>query len=90
MSEKNWLPPEEYKKSLPRKRAAAGILFFNSKKELLSVKPIYADHWKIVGGTVDAYESPLETCIRETYEELGLAVEPPRFLGVAYKRERLK
>ncbi|MBI4426157.1 MAG: NUDIX hydrolase [Candidatus Kerfeldbacteria bacterium] len=84
------LPEQEYVKGLPRKRAAAGVLFFNGKKELLLVKPVYVDHWKVVGGTVDAYESPLATCVRETKEELGLRVEPPRFLGVAYKRERAK
>ncbi len=84
------LPEHEYLKSLPRKRAAAGVLFFNGKQDLLLVRPVYADHWKIVGGTVDAYESPLATCIRETQEELGLVVDPPRFLGVAYKWEQSK
>lgn len=90
MSGTRWLPHSEYIKSLPRKRMAAGVLFFNSKKELLLVKPVYDDHWKIVGGTVDAYESPITTCVRETKEELGLKIDLPRFLGVAYKRERAK
>ncbi len=46
------------------------------------VRPTYKDHWEIPGGYVEAGESPLEACIREVDEELGLRVEITRLLTV--------
>ncbi len=34
----------EYYKRLPKKRMAAGCLFFNEEEEILIVKPSYKDH----------------------------------------------
>ena len=41
------LPPEEYFKNLPKKRIAAGVLFFDEAGKLLIVKPNYKDGWTI-------------------------------------------
>ena len=64
----------------------SGALFFNSKDEALIVKPNYKDHWEIPGGVVEKDESPLDTCIRECNEELGLTIKSSeaRFLSVDY------
>jgi 8-oxo-dGTP pyrophosphatase MutT (NUDIX family) len=71
-------------KSLPKKRMAAGALFFNESGEVLIVRPSYKDHWSIPGGVVDEYESPLTACIREVKEEIGIDVPSVSFLGVDY------
>lgn len=69
---------DEYFTSLPRKRMASGVLFFNKKQEVLLVKPNYKEGWGIPGGVVDENESPLQAAIREVKEELNLAIPSTR------------
>jgi 8-oxo-dGTP diphosphatase len=76
----------EFYKGLPKKRMAAGALFFNYKDEILIVKPSYKDHWSIPGGVIDGNESPRKACIREIKEELGLDIHGVEFLCVDYVR----
>jgi 8-oxo-dGTP diphosphatase len=78
------LSPEEYLKSLPRKKIAAAAIFFNEKNELLIVKPNYRDHWLVPGGIVEKNESPAHGCIREVKEEISLIIHTPKFVGVNY------
>ena len=64
----------------------SGALFFNSKGEVLIVKPTYKEHWDIPGGVVEKDESPFDACVRECNEELGLTLKPDqtRFLSIDY------
>ncbi len=62
----------------------SGVLFFNSKGELLIVKPNYKDGWSIPGGTVDEKESPRSAAIREVKEEIGLEISDLELLCVDY------
>ena len=78
------LPPEEYYTSLPKKRMAAGVLFFNDKEELLLVKTNYKEAWSIPGGVVDEDESPRAAAMREVREEIGLEVAGLSLLCVDY------
>jgi 8-oxo-dGTP diphosphatase len=71
-----------YINSLPKKPIGAAAIIFNSKKELLIVKPSYREGWLVPGGTVDALESPDMACIREIKEEVGLDIQSVKFLGV--------
>jgi len=84
----DFLSPEEYYKSLPKKQVGAGVLLFNSKGELLIVKPTYKDKWSIPGGSVDAEESPKTCAIRETKEEIGLDLKDVQFICVDYKKTK--
>jgi 8-oxo-dGTP pyrophosphatase MutT (NUDIX family) len=68
--------------SLPRKRMASGVLFFDADGQVLLVDPIYKDFWEIPGGAVELNESPREAARREMLEELGLDRAPGRILGV--------
>jgi 8-oxo-dGTP diphosphatase len=72
---------------LPRKRMAAGALFFDGRGRLLVVKPTYRpdDWYSIPGGVVEADESPKAGCAREVREELGLEVPLGRLLAVDYR-----
>lgn len=76
-----------YQKRLPKKRISAGCLLFDEAGQLLIVNPTYKDGWEIPGGTVEANESPLQGCIREIWEELGLERRPLRLLVVDYNPE---
>jgi 8-oxo-dGTP diphosphatase len=58
-------------KELPKKRMAAGALFFNHHEEALIVKPTYRDYRLIPGGVIEHNESPYEACVREVREEIG-------------------
>ena len=45
-----------------------------------------AGKWDILGGFVDEFEQPLDALRREMREELGVEVEPHRFVGVVADR----
>lgn len=79
------LPYPEYFKSLPKKPAGSGALFFDEQGRILLLKTTYKDGWLWPGGIVDAAESPVETCHRECKEELGLDVTVGRLLCLDYK-----
>ena len=74
----------DYYESLPQKRMAVGVLFFNEQNELLIVKPTYKEGWSIPGGVIDENESPREACVREVKEELGIDLFSVRLLAVDY------
>ncbi len=82
------MPQEEWLASLPRKQMGVGVLFLNETGELLIVKPNYRDHWQVVGGVIDANESPMTAAIRETKEEITVDIDTPKLLGVAYVSRR--
>lgn len=46
------------------------------------VRPTHKEHWDIPVGYVEEGESPLQACVREVAEELGLRVEITRLLTV--------
>jgi len=68
--------------SLPRKRVAAGALFFDADDRFLLVRPTYKPTWEIPGGSCEADEPPLACVRREVHEELGLRLAIGRLLSV--------
>ena len=78
------LPPEEFYASLPTKRMAAGVLFFDAQERVLLVHPTYKSTWEIPGGVVEKNESPRAGAQREILEELGLIHPIGRLLIVDY------
>lgn len=60
----------------------AGVLFTDAVGRALLVEPVYKDYWEIVGGSVDADESPRQAAAREVKEELGKTLAPGRLLVV--------
>lgn len=86
--DKNWLPHDEWLRRMPKKRVSAGLLIMNEQKGLLIVKPSYKDYWTIPGGVVEQYESPIDGCVREVYEEIGLCVSQPKFIGLVHAPRR--
>jgi 8-oxo-dGTP diphosphatase len=76
----------EFYASLPTKHVGAGCLFCDALGRVLLVKPVYKEPWEIPGGAVEADESPLEACIREVREELGLALQNVRLRCIDYRR----
>jgi len=82
LSQREFIPPEVYFASVPRKRMAAGGLFRDGEGNILLVDPVYRDTWDLPGGVIDADESPNAACRREVAEEIGLARPPGRLLVV--------
>jgi 8-oxo-dGTP diphosphatase len=74
--------PADWHGRLPGFPACSGALLFNAADELLMVKPTYKSWWEIPGGIMEAGESPIEACVRELREELGLDLVPGRLLCV--------
>ena len=55
---------------------------------ILLVKRSYGAHdWVLPGGNAEANESPIETVMREVWEETGLEVEVRTLAGVYYQRD---
>ncbi|NQV88016.1 MAG: NUDIX hydrolase [Parcubacteria group bacterium] len=75
---------EEYAAILPKKQVGTAVLFFNTKGELLILKPDYKDGWLVPGGSTDNDESPLHSAIRETKEEIGLDITELQLVGIYY------
>ncbi|MFF3868033.1 NUDIX domain-containing protein [Micromonospora sp. NPDC001898] len=73
-------PSGDYTATLPRKRMGAAVLFTDAARRALLVEPTYKDYWEIVGGCVDADESPRQAAVREVKEELGKSIVPGRLL----------
>ncbi|MEH1098539.1 NUDIX hydrolase [Micromonospora sp. CPCC 205561] len=75
-------PSGDYTATLPRKRMGAAVLFTDALGRAMLVEPVYKDYWEIVGGCVDADESPRQAAVREVKEELGKPLVPGRLLVV--------
>lgn len=75
---------EEYANMLPKKQVGTAVIFFNSKKEILILKPDYKEGWLVPGGSCDDNESPLHCALREIEEEVGLTVASLNLVGVYY------
>ena len=65
---------------------ASGALLRDARGRVLLVEPSYKDVWEIPGGVVDVGETPYETCVRESSEEVGLAIRPGRLLAIDHCR----
>ncbi len=69
----------------PTKYVSAGALIFDEDGGLLIVKPTYKNGWEIPGGIVELDESPMQGCLREVREELGIEVSLGQLLVVDHK-----
>ncbi|MEV7869198.1 NUDIX hydrolase [Streptomyces sp. NPDC088124] len=78
----------DFDRTLPRKRVAAGVLFFDADGRVMLVDPVYKAPWEIPGGAVEWDESPRDGAAREVKEELGLVCAPGPLLGIDWVRPR--
>jgi 8-oxo-dGTP diphosphatase len=67
-----------------QKVLASGCILRDTLRRILLVKPTYKPGWEIPGGMVEANESPVQACLREVHEELGLEVKLGRLLCLEY------
>lgn len=82
---KKFLSYQKYFQSLSAKPIASGALIFDKKGRLLILQTTYRDGWIIPGGIVEKGESPIEACLRECREELGIAVKIRSLICLDYK-----
>ena len=66
---------------------AFGIIFDEQKRILLVHRRDY-DLWNLPGGTLENFESPVNTVKREVREETGLEVEVSKLLGIYNKENK--
>jgi ADP-ribose pyrophosphatase YjhB (NUDIX family) len=85
MLPKNFLPWEEYVKTLAKKACGAAAIIRNKQGDFLLEKTSYKDHWVLPGGAVDENEPPSEALRRELKEELGLNLRLKRLAAIRYQ-----
>ncbi len=61
--------------------SVTGIIY-DEKNRILLLRHIEGNIWVAPGGSVEPNEDPVDTVIREVWEEAGLWVEPYKILGV--------
>jgi 8-oxo-dGTP diphosphatase len=74
---KHWL------KTLPKRVSSSAMILENSIGQALIVKSGYKPYWTFPGGIIDPHETPKETAIRETLEEVGISIDPQSVSFVA-------
>lgn len=63
--------------------AVLSVLKSGNKLLLLKrIKEPNKDKYTPVGGKIDPYENPVDTTIRETFEETGIKISNPKYCGV--------
>jgi 8-oxo-dGTP pyrophosphatase MutT (NUDIX family) len=78
------LPPDKYYEQLAKVPTAASAFFRNDKGEFLIVKNPYREHYVVAGGMSEENETPLQTVIRETREELDIDTKNARVFCVDF------
>lgn len=73
--------PEQTRPS-PPPGVAAGVLFVDDQERVLLLRTTYKPYWEISGGYIEPAESPLDACVREVQEEIGLHVAITRLLVI--------
>lgn len=76
-TKKKWL------KSLHSRVSSGAMILENSAGQVLIVKANYKPYWTFPGGIIDQKETPREGAIRETYEEVGILLDPEKVDFVA-------
>lgn len=56
--------------------SSASLILEDAAGRALIVKANYKRYWTFPGGVIDLGETPAEAAIRETREEVGLAIDP--------------
>lgn len=74
---------KQFLKGVPKRMASSAMLLENSVGQLLIVKANYKSYWTTPGGIIDVGETPQQAAIRETYEEVGIQLDPAHITFVA-------
>ncbi len=77
LSKKHWLEAQ------PSRVSSATLILENSIGQALIVKANYKPYWTFPGGVVDNGETPLNAAVRETFEEVGITIDPRSVTFVA-------
>ena len=72
----------------PRRISSGAMILEDKDGRALTVKSGYKPHWTFPGGIIDAGETPKEAAIRETFEEIGVRVDPKNVEFVAVINRR--
>lgn len=69
--------------TLPRRVSSATLILENEKGQAIVEKANYKPYWTFPGGIIDAGETPKQAAVRETFEEVGIKINPSDVLFVA-------
>lgn len=73
---------------MPRRISSAAMILENNVGQALIIKANYKPYWTFPGGIVDPGETPRQSAVRETFEEVGITVNPNdvTFFAVANRK----
>jgi 8-oxo-dGTP diphosphatase len=77
LGKKNWLEKQHSRVS------SSALILENSVGQALIVKANYKPYWTFPGGIIDPNETPKQAAVRETWEEVGIRIDPKKVEFVA-------
>lgn len=79
---------KRWMKTLPKRVSSSAMILENSIGQALIVKSSYKPYWTFPGGIIEGHETPKEGAIRETFEEVGILIDPRKveFVAVVDRR----
>jgi 8-oxo-dGTP pyrophosphatase MutT (NUDIX family) len=77
--------------SFSKRVSSAALILETEQGQVIVEKAKYKPYWTFPGGIIDAGETPKQAAVRETFEEIGLKIDPSEvsFVAIATRSSKI-